>query len=174
MNRRKFLVRAVVAAVAVSAVAVGWRRGQLPQHSLTVLIGRLQTLRAQPLHATGAWSPYRVFTHLEQSIVYSMDGYPQMKPAWFQASVGSAAFFAFETAGAMRHGLDEPIPGAPDIAVDGDAVSAIDALVHALQRFDAHTGVLRPHFAYGALSKGQYAAAHSMHVQNHLGEIVLL
>jgi hypothetical protein len=174
MNRRRFLAGSAVATIAISAVAVGWRRVQLPQHSLTVLIDRLQTLRAQPLRATGAWSPYRVFTHLEQSVAYSIDGYPQMKPAWFQASVGSAAFFAFETAGAMWHGLGEPIPGAPDIAADGETGLSIDALIHTLQRFDAHAGLLRPHFAYGALSKGQYAAAHSMHVHNHLSEIVLL
>jgi hypothetical protein len=174
MNRRRFLARSAVGVVMISTAAIGWRRVQLPQHSLIALIDRLQTLRAQPLRATGAWSPYRVFTHLEQSIAYSMDGYPQMKPAWFQASVGSAAFFAFETAGAMRHGLDEPIPGAPDIAGDGDTASAIDALIHTLQRFDGHAGVLRPHFAYGTLDKDQYAAAHSMHVQNHLSEIVPL
>lgn len=174
MNRRKFLARSALAVIAVSAAAIAWRRVQLPQHSLAALIDQLQMLRTQPLRSSGAWSPYRMFTHLAQSVAYSMDGYPRMRPEWFRASVGSAAFFAFETAGAMRHGLDEPIPGAPDIAVEGDPASAIDGLVHALQRFDAHAGLLRPHFAYGALDKGRYAAAHSMHVQDHLREIVLL
>ncbi len=174
MNRRKFLMRSALAAIAVSAAAIGSRRMHLPRHSLTALIDQLQALRALPLRASGAWSPYRVFTHLAQSVAYSMDGYPQMKPQWFQASVGSGVFLAFETAGAMRHGLDEPIPGAPDIAADGDAVAAIDALIHMLQRFDAHAGLLRPHFAYGALDKAQYIAAHSMHVHNHLSEIVTL
>lgn len=172
MNRRRFLARSVLAAIAVSGVAAGWRRMHLPQHSLAALVDHLQILRALPLRSSGVWSPYHVFMHLAQSVACSIDGYPQMKPAWFQHSLGSAAFFAFETAGAMRHGLDEPIPGAPDIAIDGDAGSAIDALVQSLQRFDAHTGALQPHFAYGVLDKGQYVAAHAMHVRNHLDEIL--
>jgi Protein of unknown function (DUF1569) len=172
MNRRRFLARSALAAIAVSGVAIGWRRLRLPQHSLVALVDHLQVLRASPLRSSGSWSPYQVFTHLAQSVAYSIDGYPQMKPAWFQHSLGGAAFFAFETAGAMRHGLDQPIPGAPDIATEGDAGSAIDALIQTLQRFDAHNGALQPHFAYGALDKGRYLAAHIMHVRNHLDEIL--
>lgn len=172
MNRRRFLARSALATIAVSGVAVGWRRMHLPQQSLPALVDHLQVLRALPLHSSGVWSPYHVFAHLAQSVAYSMDGYPQMKPAWFQHSLGSAAFFAFETAGAMRHGLDQPIPGAPDIVVDGDAGSAIGYLIQTLQRFDAHAGALQPHFAYGALDKRQYLAAHAMHVRNHLTEIL--
>ena len=33
--------------------------------------------------------------------------------------------------------------------------------------FDAHTGVLQPHFAYGALDKPSYTRAHLMHLANH-------
>jgi hypothetical protein len=172
MNRRRFLARSALAAIAVSGVAVGWRRMHLPQHSLVALVDHLQALGDLPLRSSGVWSPYHVFTHLAQSVAYSIDGYPRMKPAWFQRSLGSAAFFAFETAGAMRHRLDEPIPGAPDIADEGDAGSAIATLIQTLQRFDAHSGALQPHFAYGALDKGQYLAAHAMHVRNHLGEIL--
>jgi Protein of unknown function (DUF1569) len=171
MNRRRFLARSALAAIAVSGVAVGWRRMHLPQHSLVALVDHLQALRSQPLLSSGVWSPYHVFTHLAQSVAFSIDGYPQMKPEWFQHSLGAAAFFAFETAGTMRHGLDQPIPGAPDIALDGDAGSAIDDLIQTLQLFDAHTGAVKPHFAYGALDKGQYLAAHAMHVRNHLSEI---
>jgi Protein of unknown function (DUF1569) len=172
MNRRRFLARSALAAIAVSGVAVGWRRMHLPQHSLVALVDHLQVLRALPLRSSGVWSPYRAFTHMAQSVAFSIDGYPQMKPEWFQYSLGAAAFFAFETAGAMRHGLDQPIPGAPDIAMDGDTSSAIEALIKTLQRFDAHTGALKPHFAYGALDKGRYLAAHIMHVRNHLDEIL--
>ena len=79
--------------------------------------------------------------------------------------------FAFETAGAMRHGLDEPIPGAPAISDEGDAAVAISQLIEALQRFDAHDGPLQPHFAYGLLDKQRYLGAHAMHLRNHLSEI---
>jgi hypothetical protein len=31
--------------------------------------------------------------------------------------------------------------------------------------------MLAPHFAYGALDRAQYTAAHVMHINNHLTEI---
>lgn len=113
-----------------------------------------------------------MFTHLKQSVDYSMQGYPSLKPAWFQHTVAATAFFAFETAGAMHHGLAEPIPGAPPIAADGDSPQALSELINSLERFVAHKGALHPHFAYGALDKTQFAHAHVLHVRDHLREFV--
>jgi hypothetical protein len=158
-------------ALVVAGAAVRWSRSSQPPPELAPLLARLDVLRAQTLTSTGIWSAFRIFSHLAQSVDYSISGYPEPKPAWFRASLGTAAFFAFETAGAMRHGLAEPIPGAAPIAEDGDPAIAISGLVESLQRFEAHEGPLQPHFAYGALSKSQYRNAHRMHVENHLSEI---
>ena len=173
MKRRSFLFKSSLAAAVVATSAVGWRRWQLAPAPMSALIDELDALRTRELRGTGAWSPYRVFTHLSQSVDYSLRGYPSMKPGWFTHSVGPAAFFAFETAGAMHHGLDEPIPGAPAIAADGDAPKALSDLIASLERFIAHQGALHPHFAYGALSKAEFAHAHVLHVRDHLGEIAL-
>jgi hypothetical protein len=111
-----------------------------------------------------------VFAHLAQSIEYSMTGFPQPKSPLFQSTVGAAAFAVFHSKGAMKHSLTEPIPGAPAIAATDDQTAALDRALKALADFDKFNGALQPHFAYGALDKKAYAAAHAMHVYNHLTE----
>ena len=143
----------------------------MPAPSTTELIGELEGLKETELTGSGAWSPFKVFSHLAQSVECSMSGYPVMKPALFRSTVGALVFFVFRTAGAMRHGLAEPVPGAPEIAESGPSKAAIERLIAALKSFDAHRGEFKPHFAYGNLSKADYAAAHVMHVRNHLTEI---
>ena len=100
-----------------------------------------------------------------------MSGYPQHKSAWFKNTLGATAYSVFRRTGAMRHDLSEPIPGAPLIAPDGDVAAALQRLRTAFIDFDSFEGELMPHFAYGPLSKSQYAAAHVMHLNNHLLEI---
>jgi hypothetical protein len=123
-----------------------------------------------PSRSRGTWRVAPTLVHLAQSIEYSIDGFPQMKPAWFTSSVGPLAFAWFESRGAMSHALDEPIPGAPvlDPAVALDA--ARERLLAALVRFDAHRGTIAPHFAYGPLDKDEATRAHLMHIANHWTE----
>lgn len=121
---------------------------------------------------TGAWPLSSVLDHLAQSIEMSMDGYPQPRSALFQSTAGGAAFAFFKWRGRMSHGLDEPIPGAPALTAGADWKPAAQRLRQAIGRFNAHSGVLRPHFAYGALDKGDYTQAHAFHIANHQDEIV--
>jgi hypothetical protein len=46
-------------------------------------------------------------------------------------------------------------------------------LLSALKDFEAHQGALKPHFAYGNLSREQYTRAHLMHLANHWTEIAV-
>jgi hypothetical protein len=117
--------------------------------------------------STGTWDLPQTLAHLAQSIEFSMDGFPQLKPGWFRHSVGPAAFAYFEWQGAMRHGLDEPIPGAPALPPGAPLEAAVSRLSTALRRFEAHTGALQPHFAYGALDKPRATRAHLMHLAQH-------
>ena len=123
--------------------------------------------------ATGAWPLAAVLEHLAQSIEMSLDGYPQPRSALFQNTLGAAAFAVFQWRGRMSHGLDEPIPGAPPLALPGDLTASVARLRAAIARFDGHSGALAPHFAYGRLDKAQYARAHAFHIANHQDEIVL-
>ena len=118
------------------------------------------------------WDLPQTLHHLAQSIEYSMAGFPEPKSALFQATAGKAAFAFFEARGRMSHSLTEPIPGAPALQRDQSLPPALDRLQKAMSRFEAHTGPLLPHFAYGDLDKAAYTRAHLMHLANHWTEFV--
>lgn len=166
MKRRTFLLAGGATAV-VLAGGVAARKATLPQADIAGLLAELEVMGGRQLGTTSGWSAYKVLSHLSQSIEFSMTGYPQMKSAVFRHTAGAAAFLAFSVAGAMKHPLDEPIPGAQVIADEGDVPSALLRLKTALQDFAAYEGKLAPHFAYGELSKDEYAHAHVMHVRDH-------
>lgn len=113
------------------------------------------------------WDLARVLHHLAQSIEYSMQGFPQLNSAAFRATVGPTALAYFNWRGRMQHGLTEPIPGAPPLANGQPVASAVQRLRTAMQAFDAHTGALHPHFAYGPLDKPAYRRAHLLHLADH-------
>jgi hypothetical protein len=69
----------------------------------------------------------------------------------------------------MRHDLAEPIPGVEALPAPGaDVGAALARLRAAAEAFRAFDAPLQPHFAYGALDKAEYEAAHAMHLANHL------
>lgn len=113
------------------------------------------------------WNLSQVMQHLAQSIEFSMQGFPALKGAWFRSSIGSAAFAVFNARGAMSHSLDEPIPGAPALDPAQALKISVNRLLAAMDAFAQFNGTLRPHFAYGELTKPQYERAHLMHLANH-------
>lgn len=171
MNRRKFLIAAigtpVILAFGIHTVA------KTRQYSLTDLIRQLKALPADRLTSTGQWSVSEVFQHCSQSIQFSRIGYPQAKPAVFQNTAGASALAIFSATGRMTHALDEPIPGASAVDNSLPADAALALLISELEQFINWEHDLAPHFAYGTLTKAQYTAAHYLHVQNHLAEIVV-
>lgn len=164
-----------VASLAAPALLSGCAPTPLAAPAFDSMASALKTLAALKRDAprmTGAWDLAQVLHHAAQSVEYSLQGFPAPKPAWFRATVGPAAFSVFSARGRMSHALDEPIPGAPDIAGGQPIEPAIERAIAALQAFEAHTGPLAPHFAYGALDKPSYARAHLMHLANHWQEAV--
>ena len=162
-------VGAIAAPLVVSAV----RPAPLNEERFATLGAALKTLdelRTSAPRMTGAWDLPHVLHHTAQSIEYSLNGFPELKPAWFRATMGSYAFALFNARGQMTHTLNEPIPGAPDVAQGQPLLPAVDHLVAALQAFERHSGALAPHFAYGSLDKAAYTRAHLMHLANHWTE----
>lgn len=164
-------------AVALGAPALWWASRPAPLaspafDSTESALRTLAALKVQPMRSTGAWDLPHVLHHAAQSIEYSLQGFPQPRPAWFRASVGPVAATVFSARGRMQHGLADPIPGAPDIAQGQPLAAAVDRAVAALQAFEQHTGALHPHFAYGELNKDDYRRAHLMHFANHWQEVV--
>jgi hypothetical protein len=128
--------------------------------------------RTGRVRTTGTWPLSSVLDHLAQSVEMSLEGFPLQRSALFQATAGRAAFAWFKSQGAMQHGLAEAIPGAPPLDIGSDWQAGARRLQLAIRRFSAHSGALRPHFAYGALSKDDFARAHVLHIANHQDEIV--
>lgn len=71
----------------------------------------------------------------------------------------------------MSHNVTEPIPGAPAIAPDMALGAATKRLHAVIAVFEEDRGPLRPHFAYGDLSRPDYTAAHVMHLANHFSRV---
>jgi Protein of unknown function (DUF1569) len=128
----------------------------------------VEHLKKEKVTLPGDWSAAQVLEHAAQSIEYSLTGYPQAKSRLFQSTAGAGAFAYFKAKGAMSHALTEAIPGAPAL-VSSDVAQAADRLQKSIDAFNAHTGGLKPHFAYGKLDKAEYTQAHLMHLANHFG-----
>lgn len=174
MQRRHLLQLAALGGVAGALGAGFWALpvGAVPADLSLVAAQRLlQGLVGKPLRSQGAWSPAEVFNHCAQSIEYSLEGYPELKPGWFRQTLGLAAFEVFAARGAMRHPLSQAIPGAAPLHSPAGQDQALLRLQGAFERFAGHTGPLAPHFAYGMLDHEAYALAHVLHLYNHLSEL---
>jgi len=167
MNRR-FAVGAIGATPLVLSAC-----GSPPVKTFATLASAIAAIEslANGHRLASSWSLAQMLNHAAQSVEFSLRGFPELKSAAFRATVGSAAFAWFDARGAMNHGLDEAIPGAPPLAADAALPEAIARAVKALRDFDAHSGALAPHFAYGALDKPQYTRAHLMHLANHWSQV---
>jgi len=124
-------------------------------------------VQASTLQGAGVWNWSQTLSHCAQSIEYSMSGFPQEKPAWFQRSVGALAFHVFTWRARMSHDLADPIPGAPPLVASLDGAETAARLRAAIVAFRNPNQPLRRHFAYGELDRRQYEQAHAMHLANH-------
>lgn len=137
--------------------------------SLDLMLDKLDALAKAPIETVGRWDAPRTFHHLAQSVEFSMSGFPEQKPQIFQRTVGKLAYKVFNARGSMSHGLDEVIPGEV-VTNDGQVQDALMRLKKALLTFKDYGSEMKPHFAYGRLSKDDYAIAHVLHINNHLEE----
>ncbi len=172
MRRRHFLTHSatILAASCLPTQLVAQGSGKV--QSLAQALLWLERLEAAPgVKVSGAWPLSAVLEHLSQSIEMSMDGFPVQKSALFQHTAGAAAFTVFKWRGQMSHSLSEPIPGAALLTPSSAWRPSAARLRAAIARFQTHKAVLKPHFAYGALNKSDFAIAHSMHIANHQDEI---
>ena len=173
MDRRRFLAASLAGTTGLLLSGVAVKQvADSHQFDLAALIDEVAAMPLAQLKNEGDWSVAQVFQHLAQSIDYAIDGYPQLKSAAFRATAGSAAFNVFGAVGAMRHPLDQPIPGAPDLDESLSSEHAFQLLQTSAGRFLAYKGELAPHFAYGDLTHQQYENAHWLHIRNHLAALV--
>ncbi|MFT4938511.1 MAG: hypothetical protein ACI88A_001539 [Paraglaciecola sp.] len=174
MNRRHFIMSSIGSSVLLAGGGVLWFQQLKNQQDLSLsnLLLTLEQLQTQDIRFIGQWNDFQIFTHLAQSIEFSMTGYPEHKSKLFKSILGKSAFRVFSKQGSMSHGLNEPIPGAPELLPDGFTHAALSRLINAINTFIDYNGELHAHFAYGELSHEEYANAHAMHIYNHFEELV--
>ncbi len=174
MNRRKFLRISSYAGGFIAAggglawISISEASGAF---SIDSLLARLDKIEATKHRVLGEWDLAKILIHCAQSVEYSMHGYPQHQSDLFKQTIGKFAFSLFESKKKMTHGLDQAIPGAPEISANQSLELALNRLRKSLISFSHYQGVLAPHFAYGQLTKQQYALAHVMHFNNHWSEV---
>ena len=176
MDRRRFTK--YIATGAFLGVAGGgyyWLNADRDQTrlGLDLMLDKIDALAKGPLEKASGWDATRTFHHLAQSVEFSMSGFPEEKSEVFQQTVGKLAFKVFNARGKMSHGLEDEIPGEV-VATQGEARDGLIRLKSALVTFRGYEADLKPHFAYGRLSKDDYAIAHVLHINNHLEEFRLV
>jgi Protein of unknown function (DUF1569) len=139
--------------------------------SLDEALRRIQDFANGGMEAkNGNWSLYKTLHHGAQSIEFSLVGYPAHKSSLFKNTAGKLALHIFLAKDAMSHDINMPIPDAPNIESDGDAIQGFTRLEAAVQSFWNHQGAYKEHFAYGKLTKEQYDKIQALHLANHLTE----
>ena len=175
MKRRQFIKSSLASGVVIIGAGAGTFLlvEEVSQDYLTIdfALKKLDELSNENLLSLGEWDPYQIFTHCAQSVEFSMSQFPEHKSNFFKNTVGALAFSIFSSKGRMIHGLNEPIPSAPKLTKNLDAMIAINRLKKSLIEFNHYQGTLAPHFAYGELTKDEYEKAHLMHLYNHLQQI---
>jgi len=178
MKRREFLSLSLMSVMALQVPRVSGDilAQDIKNHPLDIkrLLSFLDSLQVESLVTEGQWDLGQIFSHTAQSIEFSIDGYPQHKSDFFKQTIGALAFQGFALWGKMTHGLAEDIPGAKNILASQDPYQGLARLKKSLIRFDQFQGSLQPHFAYGQLSKQEYALAHVLHLNNHFEEVRLV
>ncbi len=119
----------------------------------------------------GPVSLHQMLHHCAQSLEYGLSGFPELKPAWFRASIGPAAAQVFLWRGKLSHDLADPIPGAPALAAQGDMAAAFARVFAAIDAFSLavrNNTALMPHFAYGDVAPADYARLQAFHIAQHM------
>ncbi|URD69537.1 DUF1569 domain-containing protein [Leptospira borgpetersenii] len=181
LNRREFLNSSVKFFVFIGASGAiapsltgcnsepkGAVDGNLSFVSLSQVLNELGIFKKlNSIRGYGAWDAGKVFLHCAQSIEYSIQGYPENKSALFQNTIGKLVFLNFVSSKKMSHDLEAPIPGSTEIRVGTDWKESLSILRETILKFQTYDKELKPHFAYGSLSKQEYDLAHAMHIANH-------
>jgi len=124
---------------------------------------------ASPKSLRGAWTPAQAIAHCAESLECNLDGFPEPKSPWFQATVGRAALKVFLARGRISHDVDAPVPGLPappDVPL-GDAVARLGLVI---ERAKA-AKTFAPHAVFGEMTKSEVLAFHAMHLEDHLRDL---
>ena len=119
------------------------------------------------LVSNDSWDIPHDFDHCSRSILYMIQGFPELKSPLFRSLIGKTAFHIFDLMGRLSHDRLEEIPGSnyeQELTVE-DSIIKLRTTIETFKAFDK---ILEPHFAYGRLSKEKADRANAMHIAHHL------
>ena len=128
-------------------------------------------LAAKEIFMSPGWDLPHVLDHCARSIEFAMEGFPVERNPIFQALIGKTAFRFFDYKGEISHNLTEEIPGSEPTEASAHLETAFARLFQNIHTLKTYDGPLKPHFAYGVLTKSEYERANAMHIANHLSAI---
>ncbi|WP_141733911.1 DUF1569 domain-containing protein [Oligoflexus tunisiensis] len=171
MKRREFLKFTVATpfAILLSPLALSCTSRKVTLAGTLDLIAKLKG--SADLRNNGKQTVHQVIRHCIQGVHCALEGYPEVKAAWFQNSIGKAVFHIFTMLDTMKHDRNDPtVPGMPAPAAEGDIVLALTELEEAFRRLEAAAAV-KPHFFYGELSPQDMLHVHLLHFYDHVGDL---
>ncbi len=127
----------------------------------------LKNLEPKQLKPFGKWTVGQTFLHLAQSVEYSMIGYPKSEFFLIQNTLGKLMKMKFLKQGYMKHNLNSPIPGAPELGLVSE-LEGLNQLLTATNAFLKFNQELEPHFFLGKMNKSEFDFIHAMHIIEHL------
>jgi hypothetical protein len=136
----------------------------------------IKMLQAKGYERQGKWSLGQNCEHLEQWMRYPLDGYP--KPPF---PMGFALWVMRTTLGPriVRDIIKtRKIPGGRGtlpVTVPVETVDdkqAVEKLEQTMDRFEKHSGPMKPSLIFGRLDREQYVQLQLVHCSHHLGFLV--
>lgn len=132
---------------------------------------QLNQLNEDDIKVKTDWSMYHTLVHCAETIEYSMNGYPEMKPAFLRATVGKLAIKKFLRQGYMKHSLVADVAGGRKIKEDGSFEEGKNILLSMIDEFLNYKGKFAPHLLFGNLSREEYDQYFVLHIQDHFSEL---
>ena len=136
----------------------------------------VESLQTEGYTKMGNWDLAQVCNHLSDWLTFPVDGFP--KAPWI---VRWILWFLSKTIapGQMRRMLETGkiragTPTMPETvsASGGDTDKAVDRLLQALDRFEAHKGPYHPSPLFGALDREKATRLQLIHCAHHLGYLI--
>ncbi len=128
----------------------------------------IENLEEKDVPKVEGWTPYHTLVHCAQTIAFSMEGYPEMKPAIIRGTIGKLALHVFLKKGAMRHNLTADVPGLAWKEQEGTFQEGKKILGQSISDFLQYKGELKPHLLFGNMSFSEYNRYFAMHLTDHL------
>lgn len=157
-----------MAAITEKIVGATGRR-TLAFSSFEEVLDDVRRMRNTPHRTLGQWSLAQVCRHLGSTFHASIDGI-KLSGSRLRRFLFGRKFLAWTFKNGMPKGITVDRALNPPLECDVD--ESIRSLEDAIQRYQAHTGTLKPHPIFGKLPRTDWDRLHLFHCAHHLSFVV--